>query len=269
MINITNPLFAKANTLSASKLNRYFSCGHRFLLECIYEMRPPGGINAIRGSAVHKAIEIDNRDYIENRTRLNFNELKKIAEEKFDSDLVEKGVFIPKSKEKKTKEIVQKAWDEIIMSIQLYANMKKEWEPVSVEENYTIDIGYPLPVVCYMDMVDEDNCIWDWKTTAKRGTIYEGIQNWFYSKVYEEKWGIKPTFKYCCFILTKDPDVDIQTIEPIQDYSLLDKYVEVYLTGIEKNIFFPASAYDFLCAEAGCPFYLVCDYKHREEKTNE
>ena len=139
--------------------------------------------------------------------------------------------------------------------------MEKDWEPVSVEENYTIDIGYPLPTNCYLDMVDETNCIWDWKTQAKKGTIQAGIQDMFYSKAYEAKWGVRPSFKYCCFILTKEPKTDIQIIEPIQDYSILDRYVEAYLKGVENNVFLPASKFDYMCSENMCPFYRACEYK--------
>ena len=83
----------------------------------------------------------------------------------------------------------------------------------------------------------------------------------FYSKAYEAKWGVRPSFKYCCFILTKEPKVDIQIIEPIQDYSILDRYVNAYLNGVENNVFLPASKFDFLCSESMCPFYRACEYK--------
>ncbi|GAG03882.1 unnamed protein product, partial [marine sediment metagenome] len=189
-------------------------------------MRPPGGINLARGKAVHKATEADNRCFIDNRTRLDVEVLTLIAEEKFDEILLKEGLFIPKSKEGDRDKIISKARSEVVTSVKLYAEMEKDWEPVSTEENYTIDIGYPLPTNCYLDMVDTTNCIWDWKTQAKKGTIQAGIQDMFYSKAYEAKWGVRPSFKYCCLILTQKPYVDIQVIDPIQDYSILDRYVK-------------------------------------------
>ena len=116
-----------------------------------------------------------------------------------------------------------------------------------------------------MDMVDETNCIWDWKTQGKKSQIHAGLQNWIYSKIYEEKWGVKPSFKYCCFILTKNPSIEIQTIESIQDYSILDRYVNAYLKGVEHEVFLPASSYDFLCSESACPFYWACEYKTNQK----
>jgi len=265
MIQLNNPIWGKLNTLSPSRINKYLSCGFQFQCNYIWEMRPPGGINLARGKAVHKAAEADNRNFIDNRTRLDFDTLIQIADEKFDEILLKEGVFIPKSKEGDKDKIISKARAETIASVKLYVEMEKNWTPVSTEENYTIDIGYPLPTNCYLDMVDETNCIWDWKTQAKRGTIQAGIQDMFYSKAYYAKWGVYPSFKYGCFILTTKPYIDIQVIEPIQDYSILDRYVEAYFAGVENNVFLPASKFDYMCSESMCPFHRACPFKTNQK----
>lgn len=264
MIQLTNPIWAKLNILSSSRINKYFSCGFRFQCEYVWGMRAPAGISAARGKAVHKAIQIDNENFINNRSWLGFNDLKKIAEEEFERVLLEDGVFIAKSLIDKQDKIISKALHETIEAIRLYANMEKDWEPVATEENYTIDIGYQLPVVSYLDMVDTDNCIWDWKTQTKSSAIHVGLQDMIYSKAYETKWGVKPKFKYCCFVIKKESEVLIQELPQIEDYSILDRYIEAYINGIEHNVFLPSSAYNFLCAETQCPFYRACEFKNIE-----
>jgi len=262
MIQLTNPIWSKLNTLSPSRLNKYFSCGFRYQCEYIWGMKAPGGINLHRGSAIHKAIQADNESYIENRSRLGFDTLLGVAVEAFEKKIKKEGLFIQKSKEHQLDKIIDKARSEIEIAIRLYSDMEKPWIPVSVEENFTIDIGYPLPTNCYLDMVDEDNCIWDWKTSAKNSQIMAGIQNLFYSKAYEAKWNVQPSFKYCSFILTKQPYVNIQEIPPIEDFTILDRYVKAYLSGVENNVFLPASNSDYFCSEGGCPFYRACEYKN-------
>lgn len=266
MIQLTNPLWAKLNTISASRMNKYFSCGFRYQCEYIWGMRPPAGISAARGKAVHKAIQIDNEYFIENRSWLGFNKLKEIAEGEFNSIVEKNDYFISRSLEDKQEKIIGKALHEVIETIRLYAHMEKDWEPVAVEENYTLDIGYQLPVVSYLDMVDVENCIYDWKTQSKTSIIHAGLQDMLYSKAYETKWGVKPRFKYVCFVIKKEPEIVIQELEPITDYSILNKYIEAYMNGIEHNVFIPSGPYNFLCSETQCSFYRACEYKHKDQK---
>ena len=265
MINLTNPLWGKLNTLSASRISSFFSCGVRFRNEYIYEMKPPGGIPAFRGDAIHHAVAEDNKLFIGTKRRMPIDSLIEIAIEKFDTGITKDGVFLCKSKENELDTLLEKARSEIKLCMNMYADYKKDWSPVSIEERVNIDVGYPLNMVAYMDMTDEDCCIWDWKTTAKTPAIYEGLQNWVYSKIFEKQFGIKPTFKYFCFVLTKKtPRIEIQQLAQVRDYTILDKYVETYLDAIEKEVFLPSTQWNFLCSEVCCPFYRCCEFKKNE-----
>jgi len=224
-------------------------------------MKSPAGINAVRGAALHKAIEEDNKYFLESGgNRRSLEDLKNIAEEKFQEKLNKDGVFIPKRDIDKEEKIIQKAQEETIKAVDLYFKWEKDFTPVGIEEYYNLDCGYPLNLVGYMDLIDEENTIWDWKTSSRKTTQITSLQNYIYAKLYETKWGIKPRFKYCSFILTKEPYIYIQEILPPDNYNLLDLFVKDYMNALEKDVFLPSAKYNFLCSEATCPFYLACEY---------
>jgi len=261
MINLTNPIFGKLSTISASRLNSFFSCGVRFRNEYLYELKQPGGIGACRGKALHCAIAEDNKLFMHSGQRLSVDALKQIAIEKLNGSLGE-GVFISKSKEGETAKLIETARAQVKQCMEMYFECKKDWSPTSVEERVTVNVGYPLPVVAHMDMTDENNCIWDWKTTAKTPDPQEGIQNWLYSKIFEQLRGIRPTFKYFYFVLTKrTPRIVIKELSVMKNYDILDRYVDTYLNAIEKEVFLPSTIWNFLCGESTCPFWQCCEFK--------
>ncbi len=194
-------------------------------------------------------------------TRLGQDELLEIGQSHFETSLLSEGVFIPQRDIEEKDALLDKARAEIVLALKLYFGMEKPWVPVEVEAHRSIDVGYPLPVVSYIDMVDEDNTIWDWKAVSKNMHYGPDIQDYLYTKVYETEFGIRPSFKYCKFVLTKTPYVDIQKLRAPKNYALLDLHIELYFDAIEKNIFLPASSSDTMCSEPMCPFFLICDYR--------
>ena len=129
-----------------------------------------------RGTSIHKAIEEDNKHFMVTGKRLDLSTLFEHGKEEFDKNL-KAGVFIPARDIDKTDELIKKARSEMDQSISLYHEMEKQWIPNTVEEFVTYDVGYPLPAVIRIDLIDENHCIYDWKTMAKNTELGISLQD--------------------------------------------------------------------------------------------
>lgn len=243
--------------LSPSTVQSYRKCGKRVYLEKILGIKNPQHFGMTTyGSAMHHAVEMLYKN--------------KLSEKEFMSE------FIAEFQRTSGEITVWKADTEqslveqgCIACKDFYSNIYGKYDVELTEQEFTIERGDKLPILCYADAITTDGIIIDYKfgrgltgTADSRGYACNMAT---YAWAYEQKFNKKPTkvvfikqkWKYHKDPKTKERvyEHDCFIIDEKEVYNdTIDFYKDVYdnvEAGIKANVFLPAQDEDFLCKSCG------------------
>ena len=261
------------NYLSISQINKYLGCGEVYRLHYIEGKKSPPNVAMIKGSAFHKAAEINNIQKKKSKKDLSVEELKEIASNDLDSRLSCEVWYTKKQKENisKTK---GDAKDSLIMAIDQLSINTKDVMPIEVEAEFNIQIpGIKKPLKAVIDCITDDNRVIDYKVTSTKITQFDtniNIQLMAYALIHRVNYGVFPKTEFHSY-LTKNTKTyghqiifDNLSIHHNEDtISPLLNTIKVVSEGIEKGIFIPAAKgidKPFSCSPNHCKYYQNCKY---------
>lgn len=245
--------------LSYSSINTFLMCSKRWQLKYIDKHPEETGPNLIFGGAWHKMINL----IIE-------GEKPKVAwSQAFNAKLEEENVtgdwFIEYDV------LGQRMID--VPVIQEAIQQLKPLNNESVEKRVELKIpGMPVPLVGYIDMIDEFGPI-DFKTTARKWNQSQADQSLqptiYIASLYQAGLiSLPATFRYIIFTKTKNPVVQVlETERTIQDiYNLFDLVSDVW-KAINKEAFV-ANTQGWHCSEKYCGQWNNCQWGGKNESEN-
>lgn len=233
------------------------------------EIIPPG-IAARRGSAVHKAAQINHQQKMMSLEDMPVDALQDAARDHYVKIVKEEGVFIPKDEISATPRLLGEGLDAAVRLTKLYReSLAPTITPILVEEKLSLIVPeLPLPVEGTIDVLTEVLALPDIKT-ADKSKRQEDADNSFqltiYSRLVNEKVGQWPS-KISLEVLVNNKEPKHQTLETRRgpaDFGALIPRIEIMLKQMEAGLFPPCDPGSWMCQAKFCGYFWTCKYAKR------
>lgn len=248
--------------ISYSQVSTFLRCPEQWRQRYIEGRVIPPAIAMLKGSAVHKTAEVNNRQKIKSFKDLPKKDIVEIAVNNFEEN--SKGeIFMSETETSIGKDnVVSKTVDSIISVSEVYADeMAPSIQPIECELFVEQEIE-GAKFVAYIDVIDNKNNIRDMKVTGKsktQGDIDSSIQLTAYSMFY-------PTAGLVIDNLVDKKKPEYKTFVTKRDdlhYSRFLRTVEMMLKSIKSGVFMPPAEGSWVCSERFCGYYGKCEYTRR------
>ncbi|MGC2434821.1 MAG: PD-(D/E)XK nuclease family protein [Desulfobaccales bacterium] len=207
----------------------------------------PPGIAARRGSATHKAAQLNHEQKLHTQEDLPPGDLQDAARDYYVRLIKEEGVFIPKDQIAEKDSLLAKGLDAAVRLTKLYRETLAPaiW-PVLVEEQLTMDAGLDLPLRGTIDVLTADQWLPDLKTAEKSKGAKEAdysLQLTFYAGLVAQRTGAWPQ-RISLEILVNNKEPKLQSLPTTRgpaDWTNLLLRIHLTLTQIQTGLFPPAT----------------------------
>lgn len=244
----------------------WLRCPESFRRRYIENETMPPGITARRGSATHKAAQINNKQKIKSGLDLPLADLKDAARDEYVSLLTNEGVYIPRDQLSEKKKILNEGLNEALQATAIYhAQIAPKIQPISSEATFEADIpGIPLPVRGTLDCEDGAGFIHDLKVAKRKSQEWADreIQPSFYYMLYRAAHGQWPQgFKFQFVIPNKEMlHEELVTTRDIQKLKVLFRIIDAFLKDLKSGNFKPADPSSWICSPDFCGYANSCQY---------
>ena len=245
--------------LSKSQISLYLECSLKYKFQYIDELPKPFKSSGLAfGSSIHSSLEWLHKQQLQGNP-VSLEKLYKILESDWYCQKVDTRI------EYKNGE----TWENLFLKAKEMLNLYVQ-EParkvVAAEYSFEVplinkDTGEMLdvPLQGIMDLIEEDDCIGEFKTAAKAmdiQSLLNNLQLTIYAYAYQRLFSKEAkTLRIISFIKNKTPKIEIlETTRGKKDYKRLFYLAREVLNGIRSNIFIPRFSY--LCSD--CEYVLYC-----------
>lgn len=248
----------------------WLRCGVQFEFRYIQGLKIPPGISARRGSAVHKAAEVNHLQKLSSKTDLSREELQAVAADEFNRLVYgdeSEGVYISKEEapDKATeKKICGQMLDQAIDATGVYRReIAPGIQPDKVEEELTGEVK-GLAISGRVDLIDVSGNIIDLKVHKSKNQTWadRAIQPTFYSAMYAQRFERKPAaFVYEGIVPNKTMIRQrLETTRDKADFDRLEVYLQRFLESVTKETFTPADPDSWICDPRYCGYFNICKF---------
>jgi len=253
-----------------STLNMALRCGEQFRRRYIEGEIIPPSIAAGRGTAVHKANEVNLKHKVVKQEDLPLEDLQDAARDAYVHTF-SNGVYIPKKDLPAKNRLLNDGLNDAIRCTKVYRReVAPHIKPISIEQPFQIDVGLELPLAGRMDY-QEEPVVGDLKTASmkwQKDRINREIQPAFYSFVHEQERGIRPLFRYHVLIArrNKEGQPTSEEYQPLEytpsekDYKALFAKLQLFIQMLKSGVFPPANPTAWWCSERFCGYWYTCPY---------
>lgn len=256
-------------SIHQSMLGMFLRCPAQFERRYINDEIIPPGIAARRGSATHKAAEINHLQKVKSKKDLPTSDLQDAARDEYIRLIKEQGVFIPKDKVSEKNQLLAQGQDAAVRLAKLYREtLAPHIHPALVEEKITVDCGLELPLQGTIDVLTEDNWLPDLKTADKSkgvGEAENSLQLTFYAGMVADHTGKWPE-KISLEILVNNKEPKLQSLPTKRgpaDWANLLLRVQLMLKQINTGLFPPCDPSSWICSPSWCGYWHTCKYALR------
>jgi hypothetical protein len=256
--------------VSQTMLGGWYRCPEQFRRRWIEGEIIPPGIAARKGSAAHKAAEINHRQKIKTKTDLPLGDLTDAARDEYVKLVKDQGIFIPREEVSAKCRLLADGLDSAVRLTETYhREMAPRVKPLYVEEILFLDVGLSLPLRGILDLVTEDFAMEDIKTSSKaksQSEVDASLQLTFYSGLFagnnEGKW---PSICRINNLIDNSKSYlkTFETRRDEKDFKALIIRIEFMLAQIKTGLFPPCEPTSWACNEKWCGFALTCKYYRR------
>lgn len=253
-------------SIHQSHLGMFLRCPQQFERRYMLGEIIPPGIAARRGSATHKAAEINHSQKLTSREDLPVDSLQDAARDEYVRLVKNEGVFIPKDKVSEKDKLLADGLDAATRLTKLYREtLAPEIQPILAEKYLTIDAGLELPLAGTIDVLTEDNWLPDIKTADKSkssGEADNSLQLTFYSGLianHIQKWPEKISLEI--LVNTKEPKRQtLETKRGPEHWSNLLLRIQLMIAQLQTGLFPPCDPGAWICSPTWCGYFDSCKY---------
>lgn len=252
--------------ISQSMYGMFSRCPAQFERRYINGEIIPPGIAARRGSATHKAAEINHAQKIISQEDLAVDTLQDAARDEYVRLVKDEGVFIPKDQVSEKDRLLGEGLDAAARLTKLYREaLAPQILPVLVEERLTIDAGLDVPIKGTIDVLTVDHWMPDMKTAAKskgQGEADNSLQLTFYAGLVANHTGKWPE-RVSLEILVDNKTPKLQSLESKRgpdDWAKLIFRLRIFVAQVRTGLFPPCDPGHWLCSPAWCGYFDSCKY---------
>lgn len=182
--------------ISFSQLNKFYNCPVCWFMDYMVEgERVPPNEYMIWGSAIHHALDVNFKQKITSRRDMDTDSLVDLFRTYFYDAIYKK----------KCSRMVNQSGVELLATqgertlYQFMTQMAPNIMPQHSEMKFMTQLkSIPVKILGYIDLIDEDGVIWDWKcagTSTWRGWTQKKVdstaQLTFYSLAFRKEFGVK------------------------------------------------------------------------------
>lgn len=253
-------------SIHQSHLTMFLRCPQQFKRRYIKGEIIPPGIAARRGSATHKAAQVNHTQKIVTGEDMPVDALQDAARDEYVRLVTDEGVFIAKDQLSEKEKLLGAGLDAATRLTKLYREaLAPQIHPVLVEERIEIDAGLALPLAGTIDLVTIDNDLEDIKTADKSKNSNEAnnsLQLSFYAGLYKSRMGEWPN-KTNLRILVNSTTPKLQTLESSRSeedwYRLLGR-IDLMIRQLNTGLFPPCSPDSWMCSPRFCGYWFTCKW---------
>jgi RecB family exonuclease len=252
--------------ISQSTFGMFLRCPQQYERRYVRGEIIPPGIAARRGSATHKAAQINHEQKLTSREDLPTDTLQDAARDHYVKLVKEEGVFIPKDRVSEKGALLAGGLDAATRLTKLYHDaLAPQIMPALVEKRLSIDAGLSLPIMGTVDVLTEDNVLIDMKTAAKSKAQKDAdtsLQLSFYSGLaarHTGKWPAKITLDV--LVDNKIPKHQrLITHRNGKDWASLLSRLQIFVAQLETGLFPPCSPDSWACSQDFCGYWWTCKW---------
>jgi hypothetical protein len=257
--------------ITPSMLSMFLRCPHQFERRYLRGEIIPPGIAARRGSATHKAAQLNHEQKLHSQADLPLEDLQDAARDHYLHLIKEEGVFIPRDQVADKEKLLAAGLDATVRLTTLYREaLAPAIAPVLVEEKLTLAAGLDLPLRGTIDVFTQDQWLPDLKTADKSKSARDAdhsLQLTFYAGLVAHQTGTWP-HKVSLEVLvnTKEPKLQsLITSRGPADWNNLVARVHLMLAQIDTGLFPPCDPAAWVCSPTWCGYFWTCTYANKRK----
>lgn len=252
--------------ITQSMLGMFLRCPHQFERRYLRGEIIPPGIAARRGSAIHRAAQINHDQKQHTQQDLPVDALQDAARDHYMKLIQEQGVFIPKDQISEKDELLARGLDATVRLTKLYReSLAPVIQPLLVEEKLTMEAGLGLPLQGTIDVLTTDHWLPDLKTADRSkgmGEADNSLQLTFYAGLVANQTGKWPA-KLSLEVLVNQKEPKLQSLPtsrgPGEWVNLLLR-IQLMLAQIQIGLFPPCDPSTWICSPQWCGYFWTCKY---------
>ena len=252
--------------LSPSGLRLLHMCGEAFRRKYVEKQPMTSGLAAAVGTAVHKSAE---RDLTAKRDEGELQAEEVIvdtAADAFEIAIGDSRTTLTKEERQDKAKVLGKAKDQAIGLARVHHHeLAPMVAPKLIEHRFDIEFdGFPLTLVGYVDLVEDDNTIRDLKTRGKKPRPDDATDDiglaWYAMSLDVSDLGSAPALALDVLVKTKTPKLETVWATSPMDHGPLLARIERAALVIEAGAYLPAPPDHWKCSEKFCDFYNDCPF---------
>lgn len=175
-------------TLSNSAIKTYNNCPFAFKAKYILKMKMPSNEHFALGGAIHKAAEFQINFNLKHHKNLPLQ----VVLETYQRQAREEALRLNKFGIEAFRKMYPDGHD-LMEQFYYYLCRRK---PLESEKYFRVNMGYPLDMLGYMDLIFEDHALRDTKTASKpwpKSKLDNELQFTIYNEAYKILFGVYPS----------------------------------------------------------------------------
>ena len=259
------------STISPSKIRLLQLCGEAFRRKYIEGERTWYGTAAAIGIATHKSAENDLTCKIDMGARLPDEAIADYAADSFELIWDTEEIELTKEEKEDKFGVHDKSKDQVIRLAELHhKDLAPIINPREVERRLELEVeGFPLTLVGYADVIEDNDTIRDLKTrgkTPKATDAQDDIGLQFYSVIQDANGERPQELALDVLFKTKTPKL-VTVTSPVQrDHDATLGRIERAAHIIQSGAYMPAEPTHWKCSEKFCEFFDACRWGKRRQK---
>lgn len=259
--------------LSSTQIDMMSLCGEAYRRRYIEGEKIAPGVAMLIGSGTHLGAEINFKQKIDSHKDLPASDIVDIAVSGFE-DIVEEGVEFDETETKRgTSIVIAEAKDTVAALAGLHAaEQAPDYQPVAVEKEILIPMpGAPFDMLGYVDLIDNQRRVTDFKTAGKskpKDEADKSTQLTVYAASFLIDTGELPAeVRLDTLVKTKTPKRQVlSSTRTNADVQALVHRVNAAINTIESGAFMPASPGSWKCSPKWCGYWSTCKFVNSERK---
>lgn len=258
--------------ISPSQLDMYFRCGEQYRRAYVLKEKIPPGIAMAKGSACHKAAEVNYRQKIDSGVDLEVGKLLEAAATGFEES-VAGGVSLSDEESTRADKALGEAKDAAVSLTKVFhRDIAPKVQPTAVEEFVRVDLpNHSHDILGRVDVVDDKTIVRDLKTSGRRKSqddVDRSDQLTYYAIAHKKLTGIRPAgVAFDVLVETKTPVSQILTsARDEHDVRAFVNKINAMLHGVKSGVFLPAAAGGWCCSPRFCGYWATCPFVNAERK---
>lgn len=245
---------------SISRLNMYLRCPAQYEFRYIDDLILPPSAALTKGRCVHKGAEHNYRQKAESRIDVTVEEVQDVVAGAFEREAQEtsweKGEDRGRVKD-----------EALSLSTLYHTEVAPNIQPLFVEHEFLVPLrGAAVPLLGYIDVIDENLIIRDIKTASKSPSEDEAaksLQLTAYAMAYREVVGGEESAVALDYLVqTKVPKTVTITANKTQaDIDRLRAIISHVLAAIGAGQFYPNPS-NFMCSPKNCGYWHACHKRY-------